>query len=780
MSAPKTPGLQPAKLPDTATYDPVPDIAAELKLDVKAVAAVVRLLAEGATVPFIARYRKEATQGLDEVAIRAIEERREYLLELDERRRSVLAEIARQGKLTPELEKRIRAAREKAELEDLYLPYKPKRRTRAQIARERGLEPLSELLWSLPKSGSPEQAAQAFISADKGVPDVASALAGARDICAERISEMPEVRSSLREGFMEKGVVRVGKAKAFADKVTKFDSYADFAEPLRNLPSHRYLAIERGEQEEVLRVELETDTQPVLRVIDRQLKLSQPSAFAAQLRESAEDALQRLLLPSARSDTRAQLKQRSDVEAIRIFAQNMRELLLSAPLGPKSVLGIDPGQRTGCKCVVVDATGKLLANATIYLVQGEEALSRARETLLKLCAAHKPLAIAVGNGTHGRETEAFVRDSLSAQPGPFCVSVSESGASVYSASEIAREEFPDLDLTVRGAISIARRLQDPLAELVKVEPKSIGVGQYQHDVSQTLLVKKLDEVVESCVNQVGVEVNTASAPLLSRVAGIGPTLAKKIVAHRDKHGSFRSRKQLLDVSGLGPRAFEQCAGFLRIGSAEHPLDASGVHPERYTLVERMAKDLNVPLRDLIGHADVVDRIDLRRYQGDDVGSFTLNDIVGELKKPGRDPRQSFEPPQFRDDVRNLEDLKPGMQLEGVVTNVTAFGAFVDVGVHQDGLVHVSQLADRFVKNPAEVVKVGDRIKVHVLDVDLQRRRIGLSARKQPAPGASPSQPSQAGAQPKAAGQPTPTQGGEGEGSRGKNFTNNPFAGRFRR
>ena len=740
-------------------YDPAQDIAIELKLPLPVVQAVIALLADGATVPFIARYRKEATQGADEVAIRAIEELRTYLTELDARRRTVMAEVEKQGKLTPELRSKLLAARTKAELEDLYLPFKPKRRTRAQIARERGLEPLADLIWSQPSSGDPVSAAKAFVDPSKEVVDTDSALAGARDICAERISELPEIRSALREEFLRTGTVRVGKTKAFADKVTKFDSYADFSEPLRTIPSHRFLAIERGEQEEVLRAELDTDTAPIMRKLEHTLKPRPNSGFARELKAAADDALQRLLLPSARTDTRASIKQRADIEAVQIFAQNLRELLLSAPLGSQVVLGIDPGQRTGCKCALVDATGKLIANATIYLVQGEESLKRARETLLKLCASHRPVAIAVGNGTHGRETEAFVRDCLASQPGPFCVSVSESGASVYSASEIAREEFPDLDLTVRGAISIARRLQDPLAELVKVEPKSIGVGQYQHDVSQTLLVRKLDEVVESCVNQVGVEVNTASAPLLARVAGIGPTLAKKIVAHRDTNGSFRSRKQLLKVAGLGPRAFEQCAGFLRIASAEHPLDGSGVHPERYALVERMAKDLGVSLAELIGRAELVDKIDRNRYQTDDVGAYTLGDILAELKKPGRDPRKTFEPPQFRDDVRTLEDLKVGMQLEGVVTNVTAFGAFVDVGVHQDGLVHVSQLSDRFVRNPAEVVKVGDRLKVHVLEVDLQRRRIGLSAKQQRAAGTAREREPQQDPQ---------------------KFGNNPFANRFRR
>jgi uncharacterized protein len=766
----------PASASVAAPYDPAQDIANELKLPLAVVAAVTRLLAEGATVPFIARYRKEATQGLDEVGIRAIEELHTYLTELDARRRTIIAEIQKQGKLTPELERQLLSTRSKAELEDLYLPFKPKRRTRAQIARERGLEPLADLIWSQPASGDPRQAAQAFVDPAKEVPDVDGALAGARDICAERISELPEVRAALRDEFMRAGVVHVGKTKAFADKVTKFDSYTDFSEPLRAMPSHRFLAITRGEQEEVLRVEIETDTAPVMRRIEQKLKPGQQTAYAKELRAAADDAMQRLLLPSARTDTRAALKERADAEAIQIFAQNLRELLLSAPLGPKAVLGIDPGQRTGCKCAVVDATGKLLANTNIYLVQGEESVKRAKETLLKLCATHRPIAIAVGNGTHGRETEAFVRECLGGQDGPFCVSISEAGASVYSASEIAREEFPELDLTVRGAISIARRLQDPLAELVKVEPKSIGVGQYQHDVSQTMLVRKLDEVVESCVNQVGVEVNTASAPLLSRVAGIGPTLAKKIVAHRDANGSFKSRKQLLKVSGLGPRAFEQCAGFLRIGNAEHPLDGSGVHPERYALVERMATDLGVPLKELIGKPELVDKIDARRYESEEVGSYTLNDILAELRKPGRDPRKSFEPPQFRDDVRTLEDLKVGMQLEGVVTNVTAFGAFVDVGVHQDGLVHVSQLADRFVKNPAEVVKVGDRLQVRVLEVDLQRRRIGLSARKGAPAVAAGSQPNAA------AGRAQPNKSPENKpaADAAKKFQNNPFADRFRR
>jgi uncharacterized protein len=713
-------------------FDPNPVIAAELRLRVQQVAAVVRLLQEGATVPFIARYRKEATSGLDEVAISAIEERRAYLAELQARRNSVLAEIARQGKLTSELEAKLRAAQTKAELEDLYLPYKPKRRTRAAIAKERGLEPLADLMWSQAKGRAARVEAQRFVDPAKEVPDVDAALAGARDICAERISELAEVRKRLRAAFFEHGTIAVRKKKAFAKQATKFDTYAAFEEPLAKIPSHRFLAIARGEAEGVLDVDLALDPAPLVGFIERTLRFERNSPWAHELGTAIADACKRLLVPSVQSDVSAELKQRSDTEAIAVFAENLQQLLLAAPFGGKRVLGIDPGQRTGCKCAVVDETGKLLEHTTFNLVMGEAALQQARATVRRLCEAHRPRAIAVGNGTHGRETEAFVRGLLAEDKlagGTFCVSVSETGASVYSASEIAREEFPELDLTVRGAISIARRLQDPLAELCKVDPKSIGVGQYQHDVSQPQLARKLDEVVERCVNRVGVDLNTASAPLLARVAGIGPSLAAKLVAHRNAHGAFGSRKQLLEVSGLGRRAFEQCAGFLRIAGARNPLDASAVHPERYALVERMASDLGLPVAALVSNPDAVRKLDLARYRAGDVGEYTLRDIVEELHKPGRDPRASFEPPKFRDDVQTLQDLKPGMEIEGVVTNVTAFGAFVDVGVHQDGLVHVSQLADRFVKNPADVVKVGDKLRVRVLEVDLERKRISLSARK---------------------------------------------------
>jgi uncharacterized protein len=777
-------------LPVTNSFDPVPPIAEELSLPRVGVGAVVKLLAEGATVPFIARYRKEATGGLDEVQIRLIEERRTYLLELEDRRTTVLSEIHKQGKLTETLEKKLRACKTKAELEDLYLPYKPKRRTRAIIAKERGLEPLADRISAQPLDGKPEEEARAFVNAGKEVPDVASALAGARDICAERIAEDADIRKLVRGAYVTGGVIKVEKNEEHAGKATKFDMYASFAEPVAVIPSHRYLAIRRGEAEGVLRASIELDPEPLKAPIVSAAKVNPRSPFASELTRAAEDAIKRLLLPTVQSDVRVDLKMQADRGAVEVFAQNLRELLLAAPFGTKMVLGIDPGQRTGCKCAIVDETGKILEHQTIYLVQGADSFERAKQALRALCQKHPLRAIAVGNGTHGRETEAFVRDVL-AEEGLtelFCVPVSEAGASVYSASDVAREEFPDLDLTIRGAISIARRLQDPLAELVKIDPKSIGVGQYQHDVYQGLLAKKLDEVVESCVNMVGVELNTASAPLLARVAGVGPSLAKRIVAHRNDKGPFKSRKALLDVAGIGPRTFEQCAGFLRLRGGEHPLDASAVHPERYGLVERIAEDLGVAVTSLIGDPKLVERVDPKRYLGDDVGTFTMNDILSELKKPGRDPRATFEPPKFRDDVRTMEDLQVGMDLEGVVTNVTAFGAFVDVGVHQDGLVHVSQLADRFVKDPSEVVKVGDKIKVRVLEVDLDRKRISLTAKKGGAPavsGAKPGAPGGAGqGRGGGGGKPDPRQkqgaAGQGKGSAASGFRNNPFADHFRK
>jgi uncharacterized protein len=772
--------------PPTAAFDPLPLLVAELGLPRPGIAAVVKLMAEGGTVPFIARYRKEATGGLDEVQIRAIGERFQYLTELEARRSSILGEIEQQGKLTPELRAKLTAATTKAELEDLYLPFKPKRRTRAVIALERGLGPLAEALWAQASGTDPETLAAGFVDPARDVPSVALALAGARDICAERLAEDAELRGRLRQAYLTDGVIEVRKRKEHAEKTTKFDMYAGFSEPIAKVPSHRFLAIRRGEEEGFLHASLKLEREPHLPYARSRIPIRPDSPCRAELEQVVIDALERLIEPSVVVDTRVELKLRSDREAIQVFAQNLRELLLAAPFGGKTVLGIDPGQRTGCKCALVDETGKLVAHDTIYLVQGDAALAKARETLRQLCRLHAPRAVAIGNGTHGRETEAFVREVLASEglTETFCVAVNEAGASVYSASEVARDEFPELDLTVRGAISIARRLQDPLAELVKVDPKSIGVGQYQHDVSQVALGQKLDEVVESCVNTVGVELNTASAWLLSRVAGIGLTLAKRIVLHRNQHGPFASRKAVLDVSGLGPRTFEQAAGFLRLRAGAHPLDASAVHPERYALVERMAADLGVPLASVIGNAELLRRVDLTRYESAEVGALTLRDILSELDKPGRDPRRSFEPPKFRDDVRELADLKPGMELEGVVTNITAFGAFVDVGVHQDGLVHISQLADRFVKDPHEIVKVGDRIQVRVLEVDLERQRLALSARRDaaPAPAGARSQHPAENGQPRPGGSPKNPRPNEGR-PRGapsnsapkSTFTNNPFA-----
>jgi len=764
----------------TIPFDPVPTLADELSLPFASVGAVVKLLAEGSTVPFIARYRKEATGGLDEVQIRAIEERRIYVLELEERRSAITAEIEKQGKLDDKLAKKIASCKTKAELEDLYLPYKPKRRTRAIIAKERGLEPLADAMWSQPNDSKPEELAAKFVDATKEVADVNAALAGARDICAERIAEDATVRKLLRDAFANDGVIRVGKAKEHEAATTKFDMYASFEEKIATIPSHRFLAIRRGEAEGVLRANLEVDPEAVIPRIAAVAKVDGKSPWADQLRRAVEDAYKRLLLPSVESDVRIELKLAADRGAVDVFAQNLRQLLMAAPFGTRNVIGIDPGQRTGCKCAAVDSTGKLLEYVTFNLVLGDHATAQARKILEGFCLKHKPAAIAVGNGTHGRETEAFAREVIAenaALKGIMVVPVSEAGASVYSASEVARDEFPDLDLTIRGAISIARRLQDPLAELVKVDPKSIGVGQYQHDVFQALLGRKLDEVVESCVNQVGVELNLASAPLLAKVAGIGGTLAKRIVQHRNEKGPFKSRKALLEVSGLGPRTFEQCAGFLRIQGGEHPLDASAVHPERYALVEKIANDLGVPVASLVANDNAVKSVDPKKYLGGDVGEFTLNDILAELKKPGRDPRASFEPPKFRDDVRKMEDLVPGMELEGVVTNVTAFGAFVDVGVHQDGLVHVSKLADRFIKDPSEVVKVGDKLKVRVMEVDLVRKRISLSARKDDRP-----------TQGSSTAGPTPRQPPVRQAARapqmpqqsGPKFSNNPFERHFRK
>ena len=724
-------------------------IAAELGLRVPQVRAAVELLLEGNTIPFIARYRKEATGELDEVQIRDVRDRHEYLTELDGRRAAILKSIDEQGKLTPELKSAIERADTKQGLEDLYLPFKPKRRTRATIATEKGLLPLAERLWAGATSDAElAVAAAAFVDAEKGVASADDALAGARDILAERISDDAATRAYVREQVWEKGVLESRAARGKENEVSKFQDYYDFSGPVKSLPSHRVLAVRRGEAEEFLTARILGPDDDIVAALRR--KHTDGHRAPAQMGLAVEDAYRRLISTSVEVEVRMELKQRADEEAIAIFGKNMEALLLAPPAGERSVLGVDPGFRTGCKLAVVNNTGALLATGHVYLHQED----RAKRDLARLIEQHGIELVAVGNGTASRETDKLVKDAireLPAEKRPVVVSVNEAGASVYSASDLAREEFPELDLTMRSAVSIARRLQDPLAELVKIDPKSIGVGQYQHDVSQTRLKRRLDETVESCVNRVGVELNTASPALLGYVAGIGPTVAQRIVQHRDSNGPFKSRKAVLKVAGLGPKAFEQSAGFLRVRGGDHPLDASAVHPERYALVERIAQDVGVELASLVGNEAVVGRIEPSRYVGDQVGLPTLQDILAELRKPGRDPREGFEAPQFRDDVQKVEDLREGMVLQGTVTNVVAFGAFVDVGVHQDGLVHVSHLSNRFVKDPNEVVKPGDRVTVRVLSVDVARQRIALSMKDPAAGDARPAGPGKAAPQANAGG-----------------------------
>ena len=690
----------------------------------------VDLLQEGATVPFIARYRKEHTGELDEVQIRTVEEQFSYFSELAERKITVLKSIEEQGKLTPELRGRIESSRLKTEIEDLYLPYKPKRRTKATIARERGLEPLADIMAAQElTAGSPEDAALPFVAPEKDVPDATAALDGAGHILSERLSDNADARAMVRRLTKEQGVMTSRVATDFKEQVTKFEMYYDFQEPLKAIPSHRMLAMRRGEKEEVLYLSISAPVEQILAGLKSRLILRN-SIFGLLLERVAEDAYKRLIASSIEVELRLESKERADEAAISVFARNLRELLLAPPAGGKRMLGIDPGFRTGSKLAAVDATGRFLEHVTVYPHIGEGRIPQARQDLLRLVEAHAIEMVAVGNGTAGREMEIFVKETLAGAGKPLpVVSVSEAGASIYSASDIAREEFPELDLTVRGAISIARRLQDPLGELVKVDPKSIGVGQYQHDVNQAMLKKSLDAVVESCVNFVGVDTNTASWALLAYVSGVGPALAKAITRYRDENGSFLSRKALLKVPRFGAKAFEQAAGFLRIRGGKHPLDNSAVHPERYGLVETMAADLGVSLGELVADPSLAGRIDLKRYVSESVGLPTLTDIIEELKKPGRDPRSQFQTASFRDDIREINDLKEGMILQGVVTNVTAFGAFVDIGVHQDGLVHISHLANRYVKDPNDAVKAGQVVKVKVLSADAQRKRISLSIKE---------------------------------------------------
>jgi len=707
-------------------------ISAELSISSPRVAAVAALLAEGATLPFIARYRKERTGSLDEVSLGRIRDRLDQLEELDKRRKAILRSLAERELLTDELRSAVLAAETLSVLEDLYLPHRPKRRTRAKIAKERGLEPLADLLLTQNPTTAPEADAARFVDRAKEVPTVEDALAGARDILAERVSEDAESRAAMRCRFAAHALLAATVIKGTEEVGAKFSDYFDRSEPAAKVASHRVLAILRGEREGVLRLSLRPPEAGALAELQGRF-LEGPSAASDQVALAIRDGYERLLAPSMETELRRSLAERADEEAIRVFSQNLVGLLMAPPLGEKRVLAIDPGYRTGGKVVCLDPQGRLLEHTVVHPTGSEAQRTQAATTLRQLVTRHDIEAVAIGNGTASRETEAFVRglDLPAALP---IVLVSESGASIYSASAVAREEFPDLDLTVRGAISIGRRLMDPLAELVKIDPKSLGVGQYQHDVDQASLKAALDEVVSHCVNRVGVEVNTASVQILTHISGLGPALAKAIVSFRDANGPFRNRQDLLKVPRLGPKAFEQAAGFLRIRNGEDPLDNSAVHPESYPVVARMATDVGATIRDLIEDSDLRAGIDPARYVTESVGLPTLTDILAELEKPGRDPRERFEPFAFAEDVHTLDDLQPGMKLPGIVTNVTAFGAFVDIGVHQDGLIHVSQLADRYVKDPNEVVRVHQRLVVTVLEVDKDRKRIGLSLRRDPSLG----------------------------------------------
>ena len=715
---------------DTLAPVLVARVATELSLNPQQVQRTLALFAEGATLPFIARYRKEMTGGLDEVQLRDVRERAEYLQEMEDRRAAILKSIEEQGKLDETLKAALMAADTKQALEDLYLPFKPKRRTRAMIARERGLAPLAEALWDggIDDAAALVKAAEFVLPEVDGkpseVPTAEAALQGARDILAEQIAEDAIIRGWVREVTRAKGVVKSSVLAEKKSDESKFKDYFDFSESLGTIPSHRMLAIRRGETEGELLWRIEAPVEEINARLLREVGAGRKAQ--QQFTLVCTDAYKRLLSPAIEVELRVELKTRADDEAITIFGRNLEQLLLASPAGEKKTIGLDPGFRTGVKVAVVSATGALVHTDTLYLHQEDRFAGAVRAMVERF----QPELIAIGNGTASRETETLTKAALREleAPRPQVVVVNEAGASVYSASDLARSEFPELDVSLRGAVSIARRLQDPLAELVKIDPKSIGVGQYQHDVNQTKLKQRLDETVESAVNRVGVEVNTASAALLGYVAGIGPSLAQAIVTLRDRKGGFSSRKDLTEVPRLGAKAFEQAAGFLRVRGGAHPLDASAVHPERYALVERMAQDLGVNVAEFIGNDALVDRIELRKYVSGDVGMPTLVDIAAELRKPGRDPRAAFEPPAFRDDIQKPSDLLPGMVLEGVVTNIVAFGVFVDIGVHQDGLVHVSQIADRYVKDPNDVVKVGMKVKVTVQSVDLPRNRIALSMR----------------------------------------------------
>lgn len=699
-------------------------IADQMGVPSTQVTATVRLLDEGSTVPFISRYRKEVTGSLDEVQIAHIRDEIERLRQLESRRETILNSIENQGKLTPELETQLKEAETLSRLEDLYLPYKPKRRTRATMAREKGLEPLALLIMEQ-KPTNLDEVALTFVSEEKQVADKEEALAGARDIIAEMISEDAPVRDLVRDLYQRTAIVKSRVIRGKEEEGEKFSDYFEWEEKLANCPSHRMLAMRRGEKEDVLILDIVIDEETATGQIERKV-ITGRGACAEQIKLAIADGYKRLLSPGIEAEMRVNTKQSADDKAISVFADNLRELLLASPLGRKNILALDPGFRTGCKVAALNREGKLLADTVIYPHEPQRKVVEAEMIVLAWCDKYDIEAIAIGNGTASRETEQFVRRIKELPSSIHVIVVNEAGASVYSASEVARNEFPDKDVTVRGAVSIGRRLADPLAELVKIDPKSIGVGQYQHDVDQIKLKDKLDEVVASCVNAVGVELNTASKELLSYVSGIGPSLAQNIITYRNENGAFKSRKDLMEVPRMGEKVFEQCAGFLRIRDSFHPLDRSAVHPESYHVVEKMASDLGCSIDDLMLNKDLRKKINLQAYVTDTIGLPTLKDIFNELEKPGRDPRKEFEIFSFDDNVHEVADLREGMRLPGIVTNVTNFGAFVDIGVHQDGLVHISQLSDTFVDDPNKVVKAGQKVWVNVTEVDVKRKRIALS------------------------------------------------------
>ena len=703
-------------------------IASELSVQEKQVEVTVRLLDEGGTVPFISRYRKEMTGSLDEVQVAAIRDRMQQLLDLDKRREAILKSMAELNVLNPELEKQINEAETMMILEDIYLPYKPKRKTKASVARERGLQALADKIFEQDNIDINLEASK-FIDDEKGVNSSAEALAGARDILAEYFAENSELRTKMRDLFLKAGNFHSKLIKGKEEAGQKYKDYFDWTEPIKSAPSHRVLALRRAEKEIILTLDIEVPENEALNILEN-LFVRTRNASSSEVKTAAADSFKRLIKPSMETEVRLLTKKTADTEAIRVFTDNARQLLLAAPVGQKRIMAIDPGFRTGCKVVCLDEQGQLIENTNIYPHTGNESSREAAKTVKFLAEKYKIEAIAIGNGTAGRETEAFVR-ALDL-PGVIIVMVNESGASIYSASDVAREEFPDKDITVRGAVSIGRRLMDPLAELVKIDPKSIGVGQYQHDVDQAHLQTSLDDTVISCVNSIGVELNTASKQILSYISGLGPQLAQNIVEYRNKNGAFKRRSELKLIPRLGEKAFEQAAGFLRIRNSEHPLDGSAVHPERYSLVEKMAKDLGCKLEDLIKEDKLRKQIKLQNYVSESVGLPTLNDILNELAKPGLDPREQFEAFSFSDGVNSITDLQVGMTLPGIITNITAFGAFVDIGVHQDGLVHVSQLSNRFVKDPNEIVKVSQKVQVKVTEVDVARKRIALTMKTEEA------------------------------------------------